>query len=61
LNSVSVTCTTDEPDALAELVLDEPPFIATTATTPKTSAETATAIIIIPSVDFANIESLTLL
>jgi hypothetical protein len=58
LNSVSVTCTTDDPDALSAV---EPPFIATTATTPKTSADTATAIIIMPSMDFANIDSLTLL
>jgi hypothetical protein len=58
LNSVSVTCTTDEPEALSAV---DPPFIATTATTPKTSAETATAIIIIPSKDFANTDSLTLL
>jgi hypothetical protein len=35
--------------------------MATTATTPKTSAETATAIIIMPSMDFAKIDSLTLL
>jgi hypothetical protein len=58
LNSVSVTCTTDDPDALSAV---EPPFIATTATTPKTSADTATAIIIMPSMDFANIDSLTFL
>jgi hypothetical protein len=58
LNSVSVTCTTDEPEALSAV---DPPFIATTATTPRTSAETATAIIIIPSKDFANTDSLTLL
>jgi hypothetical protein len=57
LNSVSVTCTTDEPEALSAV---EPPFIATTATTPKTSAETATATIIMPSMDFANIESFAL-
>jgi hypothetical protein len=61
LNSDSVTCTTAEPDALDVLELDELPFIATTATTPNTSAETATAIIIMPSMDFANIDSLTLL
>jgi hypothetical protein len=53
LNSVSVTCTTDEPDALC---VEDPPFIATTATTPNTSAETATAIIIMPSMEFAKIE-----
>jgi hypothetical protein len=58
LNSVSVTCTTDEPEALSAV---EPPFIATTATTPKTSAETATATIIMPSMDFANIDSPTFL
>jgi hypothetical protein len=57
LNSVSVTCTTDEPDALC---VEDPPFIATTATTPNTSAETATATIIMPSMDFANIESFAL-
>jgi hypothetical protein len=61
VNSLSDTSITEDPDAPAALELDEPPFIATTATTPKTSAETATAIIIMPSMEFANIESFTLL
>ena len=60
LNSDRVTCTTDDPDALEEFSADDPPFIATTATTPNTNAETATAIIIIPSMELANIESFAL-
>jgi hypothetical protein len=61
VNSVRVTSTTEDPEALEEPSADESLFIANTATTPKTSAETATAIIIMPSMDFANIDSLTLL
>ena len=58
VNDVQVMDTQDTP------TLDDPSddalFIANTATTPKTRAETATAIIIIPRMDFANFESVAL-